>query len=117
MHCLDSDILIAFLRGDKKAVSFMKKIKRPATTIINAQEVLFGIRGTNKFIERLAIIPYTESELGTVVHVKKSLRNKGTPIGSFDEIIAGICVEHNLSLVTRNHKHFSKVKKLKTITW
>ena len=43
------------------------------------------------------------------------LYKKGTPIGEVDEMIAGICLANNASILTNNKKHFSKVKGLKVI--
>ena len=122
MYCLDSDILIAFLKGDKDAIRFISQHNDVCTTVINAQEILFGVSHERfdvicKFFENMDVIAYDALSLSDVVIIKKDLSSQGQTIGSFDEIIAGICVAHKLILVSRNNKHFSRVSQLKTISW
>jgi predicted nucleic acid-binding protein len=44
--------------------------------------------------------------------VRRALESKGQTIGMADSLIAGICLEHNGILLTRNVKHFSRVDHL-----
>jgi predicted nucleic acid-binding protein len=41
--------------------------------------------------------------------VRRALESKGQTIGMADSLIAGICLERDGILLTRNVKHFSRV--------
>jgi len=119
MFCLDSDIIIDFLRGKRQLQS-----QDAVITVINAQEILFGLRKrpeqqerVRDFLDAIKVLPYEEQDVESVVAVKTHLSTKGTTIGILDEMIAGICIRNNLTLVTRNAKHFKKVKGLKVKKW
>ncbi len=119
MRCLDSDVLIAFLKGEEDAVKYIEQLDAPCTTIINVQEVLFGVADVDKvlpFFEVLTILPYDSASVRHVVALKKELHGSGNQIGAFDEIIAGICLANTVSLVTRNTKHFTRVRDLRVET-
>jgi len=108
------------LRGDERAAAFVKKHPDLCTTIINVQEVLFGVENEEKirpFFEALTILSYDYDSVTKVVALKKDLYASGNPIGAFDEMIAGICLTHKLNIVTRNTKHFSRVRGLQVVSW
>lgn len=124
MHKLliDTDVLIDFSKGKssllKELLGLQSRSKAVLyTTPVNLAEYLNDIFLVNKnrFITSLE---YLEN-FKTLNIGKKSgilaggyLRLKLTPsIG--DALIAGVCVENNLELVTRNKKHFQKIPNLK----
>jgi len=45
------------------------------------------------------------------------LERKVEPIGEFDALIASIALAHNERVVTRNVKHFSRVRGLEVEKW
>ena len=45
------------------------------------------------------------------------LRKKGTPVDDIDLLIAGIALEHNLTLVTNNTSHFERIEGLEIENW
>jgi tRNA(fMet)-specific endonuclease VapC len=49
--------------------------------------------------------------------ISAKLAAKGEPIDYGDAMIAGIAIENDLTLVTRNKSHFSRIKNLKQETW
>lgn len=46
-----------------------------------------------------------------------ALQAKGSPIGTFDTLIAAHAMSLNLTLVTNDTKHFKRVHGLKTQNW
>jgi tRNA(fMet)-specific endonuclease VapC len=46
-----------------------------------------------------------------------ALEAKGTPIGALDTLIAAHALSLNLTLVTNNSKHFTRVRGLRTENW
>ena len=79
MNCLDSDLLVAILRGKQEARKIVEQLDeeaKGATTSINAFEVYFGankskrknenLKEASKLLERLTVFPlnlivFTES--------------------------------------------------------
>lgn len=49
--------------------------------------------------------------------LKADLKLKGTPIDDFDLLIGATAITNNLTLVTDNTKHFSRIEKLKQENW
>jgi len=45
------------------------------------------------------------------------LRRLGTPLDNMDLLIAGIAIENDMTLVTHNMKHFSRIPGLKLQDW
>lgn len=130
MYCLDSDFLIDYLNEDARAAQLYEQIQRSGvrvvTTIITAREVLLGAlnRGSQAqyntaeaLFLSLDVLSYDWIEMLATIRLQKELTQKGQSIGTSDEMITGICLAHNLTLVTRNAKHFAKIKGLKTKSW
>jgi len=130
MKVLDSDFLIALLRKDASVQNQLDKLNMSpeviATTVFNAQEVLFGamksknpsnLDVTKKLLLSLPILDYDLESVEHVVELTHFLEERGQRIGSFDEMIAGICLSQNATIVTRNIKHFSRVQGLRIESW
>jgi predicted nucleic acid-binding protein len=49
--------------------------------------------------------------------LKASLEKSGTRLDVFDLAIASCALAHNLTLVTNNLKHFSRIEGLKITNW
>ncbi len=131
MHVLDSDLLIAFLNGEKDAFRAVKKLEdgleTAATTIFNAQELLYGALLTKnssenygltrEFLLNFKILDYDFESMEKSVELRASLKKSGEPIGLMDEMIAGICLRNKANIITRNKKHFSRIRGLKVMAW
>jgi len=129
MRVLDSDFLIDVLNNEEEAIFKVHEImtgEEPfVTTVINAQEVLVGAFSRTKsdlevtlhFLQEIPILDYTFNDSIEVSQLQNHLLRKGSPIGNFDGIIAGICLAHHATLVTRNKKHFSCVPGLNIEEW
>ena len=130
MKCLDTDLLIAILRGKKEAynrVTELDEEAKGATTAINAFEVFFGahksamksenVKEASKLLDRLEVIPLDLASSRKAGEISAALVAKGETIDYRDAMIAGIAIENNLTLVTRNKSHFTRIKSLKLETW
>ncbi len=127
MVVIDTDVLIAFSKGQQKIVEAIEELEKKeeiSTTIFNAEEYLFGLFSLeNKNLEdkgkellmKINIYDYSMNEVSSVVKVKLSQKKKGKIIGKYDEAIAGICISKNERLFTLNKKHFEQVEGLKLI--
>lgn len=131
MICLDSDIMIAFLRGEQDAKIKLQELEaqQPMTsTAINALELFVGIvavegisgkrvEATREFLSTLTVVPLNAGAAERAAYILNTLKKLGTSIGLKDSLIAGIVLENTLTLITRNVKHFERVAGLKLESW
>ena len=122
---LDSDVLIDLLAGREPAgtvVPNLLQLNLAGTTAVTVYELYSGAvhsshrRSLDGFLSALPIFPLDARSARYAGAVDQSLRQKGQPINPGDNLIAGICLAHNLALVTRNVGHFRRIANLKVIT-
>ena len=130
MKCLDTDLLIAILRGKQEAhdlVAELEQEPKAATTSINAFEVFYGafksqlksqnLKEADRLLDKLEILPMVLSSARKAAEISEELAEKGEPIDFRDAMVAGVAVVNDLTLVSRNKAHFGRVKELKFQTW
>ncbi len=129
MKCLDSTFLIDLLRKDKSAVNAsleMDKKGQMATTEVNVFEICAGIHQSKiakkatrlaqaeSLFNRLEIFSLDHESALKAAKIMGELKHRGSPIDTLDALVAGITLAHGCDiLVTRNIRHFDKVKGLK----
>ncbi|BDB98452.1 type II toxin-antitoxin system VapC family toxin [Saccharolobus caldissimus] len=126
-RCLDSDILIDFLRGKESAVKYVESIiksSRLATTVINAFELYYGaykynrdVKKLNEFLQSMEILPFTLDEARKAAEIEANLERRGEVIGLKDVLISSIAISNNCIIVTGNVKHFNKIHDAKVENW
>jgi predicted nucleic acid-binding protein len=122
---LDSDVLIDLLAGREPAgtvVPNLLQMNLAGTTAVTVYELCSGAvrsshrRRLDEFLSALPIFALDARAARYAGAVDLSLRQKGQLINPGDNMIAGICLAHNLALITRNVSHFRRVGDLKVIT-
>lgn len=119
---IDTDILIDFLRGVIKIHDFLLDLKNQESlviSVVNIVEIYSGkdIKDTTKrvaieeFLSEFEIILLDENLSKEAGEIKLEAQ-----ISFADAIIAATALSYDLILVSRNTKHFSKVKGLKIET-
>lgn len=121
--CLDTDILIDFLRGDNTTVEKIKELEEEfvlATTTINLFELYYGafkskkseknVKSVNKLAERLELLKFTDKSAEISGRIIAELEKKGRLVDFRDAMIAGIVLENDAMLYTRNVKHFERIE-------
>ncbi|MEK6890778.1 MAG: PIN domain-containing protein [Nanoarchaeota archaeon] len=124
MVCLDSDVLINFLRNDPNTVKLIQNLRskgnKLSITSINSFELLKGIPSYSNF-EKINIIKFLNNfniynfELNSskkAAEIFENLKTKGEMIDLADIMIASIVITKNERLITNNLKHFEKIKDL-----
>jgi len=118
----DSDVLIDALRGREPAVArIANELEGSAlgTTTITVFELLSGAKTSasrkkiQKLLAAMRILEVDEHAAEAAARVRRELEAKGISIGMADYLIAGICLVHSGTLLTRNLKHFKRVPGLK----
>ena len=131
MVVLDSDLLVGILRNNEEAVSKMEKLEKEGeklqTTVINTFELFEGAllhpkpdETTAKvefLIRALDIFVFNQHASRMAAEISAELRRKGTIIDFQDISIAAIALSNNEKIVTRNIKHFSRIKNLRIEKW
>jgi len=122
---LDSDVLIDLFEGREPAgtvIPSLLEMDLAVTTAVTVYELYSGAtresirRDLDEFLGTLVILPLDARAAWHAGAVDISLRRKGHPINPGDNLIAGICLAHDLALVTRNVSHFRRVAALKVVT-
>ena len=117
---LDSDVLIDALRGPGNP--FLARVLRagdPATTVISVFELARGAPNEDQLsrvVDLLADIEILVLDAPSALlaaAVDSELGRSGMRIDTRDTLIAGIALRHDLPLVTRNIRHFERIRGLR----
>lgn len=116
---VDRDVLVDFLRGHNKAVTFVSaNSSRIILSSIVAAELYAGVKGKadqfalDNFVSLFRIIPVT-SEIAKAGGLYKGVYGESHGVGLADAIIAATCIIENAELKTLNVRHFPMLKGIK----
>ena len=129
--CLDTDVLIDYLRKPSDEVKrvmesvFERKLSA-CTTSVNAFEIWFGAylapekaelaRCTEDFLSQLEVVDFDYASSVEAGRVLADLRKRGTPVEIRDLFVGCVCKVNNMQIITRNLKHYSRIRGLKILT-
>lgn len=122
-YLADSDVLIDHIRGRDRLGSSMIT-EGLGMSIISLGELLSGAyKSSNpekslKEIDQLFSLGITVENLSREVidnyaRIRVTLEKSGQRLDQFDLLIAATAIMNNLTLITRNKKHFQRIKGLK----
>lgn len=127
-YLLDTNICIYFLKGK---YNIDKKIKTAGVencfiSDITVAELKFGAENSKQkaknrkvienFIDSIQILPIITC-LDTYAKEKARLRKSGMIIDEFYLLIGSSAIENHMILVTRNTKHFERLRNLEIENW
>ncbi len=69
------------------------------------------------FAARLDVLPYDEIAASHTGQLRAELAKSGTPIGPYDQMIAGHARSRGLIIVTNNRREFNRVPGLRVEDW
>lgn len=117
---LDTDVLIDFLRGNDKAISFIDELSpHIVLSPIVIAELYAGVKGTNEltvldnFVSLFRVVPI-DSEIAKAGGLYKRDFGKSHGVGLADAILAATADKENAELKTLNVKHYPMIKGLKS---
>ncbi len=130
---LDTNICSFIMRERPEGVldALQAKVQHRDKIVISSityAELRFGAIGkksspkhnviVDEFMKRIdAVLAWDLSAVDATVKIKKSLSDKGKPIGNNDTMIAGHAVSAGCILVTNNTKEFERVPELNFEDW
>jgi tRNA(fMet)-specific endonuclease VapC len=121
----DTDVLIDFLAGREPVASRVAvelESRSFGTTVITRFEMLAGARDQtaerllHRLLDPLTTLPLDRAGSDRAAALRRALDQRGQTIGMADSLIAGIVLEHDGILLTRNRKHFERVNGLRLAT-
>jgi len=127
---LDTDILVALLKGKRDANEAMQGLQEKgddaATTIISAYELLKGaylssrpkdnLAEVQELLSNIHVLDLTQQACEEASVIYRDLRKTGSLIGEFDVLIAAIVRTYNETIMTRD-EHFTLIRGTKVTEW
>jgi tRNA(fMet)-specific endonuclease VapC len=126
---VDTDVCIAWLKGEPSVRDAWLELEPDdiALSSVVRAELLYGARRSQKvaanlkrletFFASLVSLPFDDRAAEQYGLLRAQLTAAGTPIGPNDLMIASTALAHDLLLVTRNHREFSRVPGLRLEIW
>jgi len=125
-YLLDTNIIVDHIRG-KKAIQASLLEQGSGASIITQAELFYGaykstqpkknlkiVKGVFVDLE-IEVIDLSEETISQYGKVKALLEKKGKRLDEFDLLIGATALTFKLTLVTRNTKHFNRIKNLKLL--
>ena len=124
MKLLDTTFLIDILKGKPETTAILHGQDPLLTTQINMYEIITGLFFKNlppskilqvrELFEDVRVLPLDERAIVKAAEICAELMKKGEMIEDCDCLIAGIALSNGVSaIVTKNIKHFERIKGIK----
>ena len=116
--CIDTGPLIAYLRGQESAATAVETSVRDCNCLVTAitvYELLFGVSrarkqiGEDVLLGAMSVLPLDEAAARRAASLHDHLIRTNVDIGIKDVLIAAICLQNPVPLLTLNQKHFDRV--------
>jgi tRNA(fMet)-specific endonuclease VapC len=129
MFLLDTNIVIYFFKGQGRIAEKLSQAppSQIALSTVTLYELEVGIARSadperrraqlRRLIDVVSVLPLDQQAAYAAAHIRMELERRGYPIGALDNLIAGIALAHNATLVTHNVKEFSRVPGLAVVDW
>ena len=127
---IDTDTVSYFFRSNAAVVAkldaYLQEFGTINLSVITFYEILNGLYFKDaksqlakfeQFAELNQILPLTQEIAQKAASIYAVLRSQGQPIGHNDVLIAATAIVHNLTLITNNINHFSRIKGLDIDNW
>mgnify|MGYP001576434908 CR=1 FL=1 len=126
MYVVDTDVSIDYMKGIASAVNLINSLENMHITTITIAELFFGAYNSPKAAKHLPVLfNYVKGfdrltpQLWDAIRfgkIKAELTKRGAIIGDQDIFNASIALSYGFIFVTRNVRHYSRIKGLKLMT-
>ncbi len=130
IYLLDTDICIYLLNGREPQVKRNADLAPRSEIAISAltmaemfsgaarsEQPLLTYAKQSAFFMHYSILPFDAAAADVYGRIDGWLKGRGMRIGPLDTQIAAIALVHNLTLVTHNTRHYSRVPNLPIEDW
>ncbi|MGB9365502.1 MAG: type II toxin-antitoxin system VapC family toxin [Xanthobacteraceae bacterium] len=128
---LDTNACIAVMNAKPQARERFRQVRRrrevASVSTITLFELWFGIIKSSRtsentgqleaFLPTIQTVDFDDEDARIAADLRLSLTRAGTPIGSYDLLIASQALRHGLIVVTANVREFSRVPDLRLENW
>jgi tRNA(fMet)-specific endonuclease VapC len=129
-YLLDTCVLSDFVKGEQNTLNQLKSIS-PTDLFISSltvMEIKYGLAINpakaikiqpliETFLISITVLNFTSQEAEKAAEIRSILKIAGSPIGSYDVLIAATALSHNLMIVTSNVREFQRVPNLQIENW
>jgi len=128
-YMLDTNICIFTIKNRPQQVrdAFNRSHDRLCISSVCLMELIYGAEKSASpeknlsvvqgFSARLEVLPYDELAASHTGQLRAELARSGTPIGPYDQLIAGHARSRGLIMVTNNCREFDRVPGLRVEDW
>jgi len=128
-YMLDTNICIYTIKSKPQQVrdAFNRHHGQLAISTVTLMELVYGAEKSaapahnlavvEGFAARLEVLDYDQSGAAHTAQLRAELAKAGTPIGPYDQMIAGHARALGLVLVTNNLREFQRVPGLRVEDW
>lgn len=124
---LDTNIVIAIFAEELPVLERMAAAEEVFVPAIALGELYYGARKSGRaetniarideFAAAAAVLGCDLSTAQQYGRIKNDLRVKGRPIPENDIWIGAVGMQHDLTVATRDHEHFSQISGLRVEVW
>ena len=126
-YLIDTDTVADWLNNRPEAVRLLLTIEPEglAISLITYGEVYDGVyfgrdpraaeQAFLRFIRGVSVLPLNRAIMRRFALLRGDLRRRGQGIGDLDTMIAATALHHDLTLVTRNLRHETRIPELKIL--
>ncbi|MDF8358906.1 type II toxin-antitoxin system tRNA(fMet)-specific endonuclease VapC [Ensifer adhaerens] len=128
-YMLDTNICIYTVKNRPQQVreAFNRHYGQMCISSVSLMELIYGAERSampernlsviEGFAARLEVLNYDQAAASHTGQLRAELARSGTPIGPYDQLIAGHARSHGLILVTNNRREFDRVPGLRVEDW
>jgi len=128
-YMLDTDISIYVIKNRPAAARarFQQHQGQLCVSSVTVMELMYGaeksaqpernLRDIEGFLRRLSVLDYDENAAFHTAQIRAELEKSGTPIGAYDQMIAGHARSCGLVVVTNNTHEFQRVSAIRMENW
>ena len=126
---LDTNICIFTIKNRPQEVraAFRRHHGQMCISTVTLMELIYGAEKSSNpernladvegFAARLEVLKYDQEAAAHAGQLRAELARHGTPIGPYDQMIAGQARSHGLIIVTNNRREFDRVPGLRIEDW
>lgn len=119
--CLDIDVVLDFLRGDKVTMEKIKYYSDKEEICITPHTLLYLLIGVRKpaaiqpFLNSISVLEFDRKAATLSAKIIEENRERGKSMGMDELMTAATCLSTGSFLFTKNRKEFEHIKNLKLV--
>ncbi len=128
-YLLDTNICIYTIKNRPTVVrdAFIRHQEQLCVSSVTVMELIYGAEKSSapeknlavveSFLARLLVMDYDRRAAEHTGQLRAELQKRGTPIGPYDQLIAGHARSLGLVVVTNNEREFTRVSGVRIENW